>query len=377
MAKRFKTEKEFIEVYGPDWRTKPHICFIKDMDKALGEPYDGPLGIVETPYWKRQKWEISQYLLTDKPLLPIGTKVAIPRIKSIGYSLETLIKPSTKFFYYTGTGGNSSVSGHLLSNANIKGSGYCFTASEILEAHERYNKENSSESLLEEAKRRYPVGTKFKCLHGWSGGLINDLSEIKIDDDDGRIKWYNSKNLTIGYLYAEGKWAEIIELECIAKAGEWVKITDFGKATAGSYMLNKPYKLFNTLNRYNGFMVYKENNGNSSKIDGWSNAFDLGMKFEKCEEPKFNNQFTEKFVYPLTTHIHRLLVPDIHIDIGQIYNNLNFKQNETKQDKQRQSGSTIKTNRKTTAITTGQGYAGNSVSSPKRQPKITVGYIGN
>lgn len=66
------------------------------------------------------------------------------------------------------------------------------------------------QELLEEAKRRYPVGTRFKSAAPWSS------SEFYIVKGDP-INWQNTSypdgvgNTDFGMLYANGKWAEIIK----------------------------------------------------------------------------------------------------------------------------------------------------------------------
>jgi hypothetical protein len=63
----------------------------------------------------------------------------------------------------------------------------------------------------------------------------------------GCIRWRNSKDIGAGCLYVESKWAEIIEPDCISKAREWVKITDFGRANGNDFTLNKPINYIKTL----------------------------------------------------------------------------------------------------------------------------------
>jgi hypothetical protein len=70
-----------------------------------------------------------------------------------------------------------------------------------------------SESLLEQAKRLYPVGTKFKCLHDCSGGPVASLDEIRLDEWD-TIRW-DGEEKGCGCIYDadRGGWAEIITEE--------------------------------------------------------------------------------------------------------------------------------------------------------------------
>jgi hypothetical protein len=76
-----------------------------------------------------------------------------------------------------------------------------------------FESERRKESLLEQARRLYPVGTTFKCLHDCSGGPIASLDEIRLDSFD-TIRWYGKEG-GCGCIYDEcqGGWAEIIPEE--------------------------------------------------------------------------------------------------------------------------------------------------------------------
>lgn len=71
------------------------------------------------------------------------------------------------------------------------------------------------------------------------------------------------------------------------RKGDKVKIVDFGRANSKYFTLNKVYILAKDLNDYNGFFVEEDDEGD---INGGSNAFELGMKFEPI------NDFPEKWV---------------------------------------------------------------------------------
>lgn len=66
--------------------------------------------------------------------------------------------------------------------------------------------------LLVEAKRRYPIGTRFKCVHGnsdtkcsgFKDGLWTVLQYRYIGDPHFGV---HSEN---GWIHLRGKWAEII-----------------------------------------------------------------------------------------------------------------------------------------------------------------------
>jgi hypothetical protein len=70
------------------------------------------------------------------------------------------------------------------------------------------NKDEIKDALLKEAKKRYPIGTKFKCLHDCNRGPIKEEDyNIQTYDDIYCIRVLNGS----GCIYDSGKWAEIIE----------------------------------------------------------------------------------------------------------------------------------------------------------------------
>lgn len=82
-------------------------------------------------------------------------------------------------------------------------------------------------------------------------------------------------------------------MNIIAKKGEWVRIVDFGYANSFNvFTLNKPYKLSQDL--IEDDLDFRVELDDENKPNGWNNALDLCMKFEKCNEP---------FIYPQTTII--------------------------------------------------------------------------
>lgn len=70
---------------------------------------------------------------------------------------------------------------------------------------------SKKEDLLAEAKRRYPIGTKFKCAHikeiNDSRGSINGIFTVT----NYCLMDKNKVHSGNGWLYFEGKWAEIVE----------------------------------------------------------------------------------------------------------------------------------------------------------------------
>lgn len=93
-----------------------------------------------------------------------------------------------------------------------------------------FNKKSITEKLLEEAKLKYPVGTKIqKCLDGWSeDGETNIISGIPYNTVSGLIWVKGSKHDLC--IYHNGRWAEIISLpEPEIETPNVEKIIDFQK----------------------------------------------------------------------------------------------------------------------------------------------------
>lgn len=64
------------------------------------------------------------------------------------------------------------------------------------------------------------------------------------------------------------------------KEGDYIVITDFGRATSGlDFSLNTTYKLSRHYTEENGFHVEKDNAG---RYNGWGNGFELGIKIRKA-----------------------------------------------------------------------------------------------
>ena len=74
MKYRFKTEEEFLEEYGKDWRYEVYATWISpDMDKWLGK--EVPFEVVENEILQKSvdsslggRWLTSKDMMTDKPL---------------------------------------------------------------------------------------------------------------------------------------------------------------------------------------------------------------------------------------------------------------------------------------------------------------------
>lgn len=75
------------------------------------------------------------------------------------------------------------------------------------------------EDLLEEAKKRYPIGTKYKCAAGGTILTVEKQSFTKIGKDT--IHAESGK----GCLFYDGKWAEIVSEDETYNIGDWVLAT--------------------------------------------------------------------------------------------------------------------------------------------------------
>ncbi len=69
----------------------------------------------------------------------------------------------------------------------------------------------NKEQLLEEAKRRYPVGTKYRLAHDNSRIHYNTTLNFKWGNNDNIYQKEGDSGKNIGgCIYASGKWAEVI-----------------------------------------------------------------------------------------------------------------------------------------------------------------------
>lgn len=102
-----------------------------------------------------------------------------------------------------------------------------------------------TEEILEEAKRRYPVGTKIKCLRGWSGtnlketGIINGIISIEQD-----VTIYDECSLYNLCIYDNGEWAEIVKKE-IPLEPEFIGLPISGEAFKSHLRTESDYDYVN------------------------------------------------------------------------------------------------------------------------------------
>ena len=91
----------------------------------------------------------------------------------------------------------------------------------------------------------------------------------------------------IKYFISNDNWTRCSEPEpkIIAKAGEWVKIVEWGTCYhhENQFSLNKPYRLSGDLYDGSEFYIFQDNKGD---INGYSAATARTMKFEHCSAPE-------------------------------------------------------------------------------------------
>lgn len=130
-----------------------------------------------------------------------------------------------------------------------------------------------SDALLEEAAKRYPIGTKYKALGSYGDVYDNICTSVR----KPRIIRYGDKisiDVGAGYVYVDGKWAEVVEeKEKQFKFGKWYE----AKNTKGLYI--KPLSIDSdgdvTSNVVWSNGEYNEIHSAIDKINDWNLLTDL------------------------------------------------------------------------------------------------------
>jgi len=148
---------------------------------------------------------------------------------------------------------------------------------------------NSQEALLEEAKRRYPIGAKFKPAH------TPTITDIYTVDSEPRF-WTSGGDIIVGVkekeditplLYDTKKWAEIVEEVCQYPKDSYIVLLAGcnGKDTwQDSIPINYCYKLSrDSYEDARGFNVHVDK---SLRNNGWNgdSKYESKLKFRKASK---------------------------------------------------------------------------------------------
>jgi hypothetical protein len=388
--KRFKTKKEFEEEFGPNWRNKTIFHFVSSMDPALGEPFNEVINgggnyLPNCGIGIQDTWNISQDMLTDKPLLPIGTKVAIPKTKSIGDEDSYVFKCSRDYVYYVGVDNRH----HMLWIDNDKedGHGDYFSASEILEAHERYVKENRRHIEETGIDDRLKYVTALIDYGGqFTRGKVYKIhsktkDKINIEEDDGgelnglhKSYFGPSTHKEIkNYLIEEAKKRGFLQGEQFIALrdtipGDVIDTTTIATSCNGEY--HKKAAIVG------GSFAY---NGNTDTL--YTTGYGIYVVYEKGKWADVGEKVNSK--NQISTR-HTVNLGDLTIlDESHRLNDYDTIFTDEKQNKQengdtrhnKHTGQVVKANRKAATITSGKRIEGCSISGRRGQATVGVGHL--
>jgi hypothetical protein len=101
------------------------------------------------------------------------------------------------------------------------------------------------DAILEEARRRYPIGTMYRALNLY-GDYLGEYAEA-IRECDWVYSSVDGIDCGVGYVYANGKWADVIKPEYISITGTIGHISDYPIMSRaefdggeGTFTLNTP-----------------------------------------------------------------------------------------------------------------------------------------
>lgn len=216
---RFKTERELLSsgwtfTNGAYRNPKSSQAIVSLMLPALGEPYK--LGTCGNLPNCGTSWNVTEQMLTEEPLISIGSKVAKPKTKR-GKPYSS----SESFYEYTG------IYEKLINTLPVGEeeryyhaiNGNFYFASEILEAYERMKEESKRkiEILLEKAIEDYPIGTTASNSHYSNTFTIKGTPFIQ---GNGRIvaetdcPKYTQRTL---YSISSNEWAKVVNKPIVRK----------------------------------------------------------------------------------------------------------------------------------------------------------------
>lgn len=180
---------------------------------------------------------------------------------------------------------------YLLTDENHK---QYFRASTASAYNAQFKKEEPMD-LLAEAKRRYPVGSKFKCVNGNKNSGYSSYNKTTdtwtvTDYKYTRVNEQPAIHSDNGWLYLEGKWATVVPEakqpeEKKWKVGGWVRLTKDFDYRGNSYKKGEYHQITNVnssnkpsvvcSNRTNGF-----GNANTLKVELYT---EFSSQTPECE----------------------------------------------------------------------------------------------
>ena len=152
----------------------------------------------------------------------------------------------------------------------------------------------------EEPKKWNPQVGEWVLYIGESENLVKCRKVTAITEDNLHFEYIDGEvfdNDKMYYRKASPNEIPQPEPVLIAKAGEWVKITSFGRIKSGyKYIINKPYLLIEDLNKEHGFTAVDEELG----VNGyyWRSIISQSIIFERCEahEPVVQETTEDNYV---------------------------------------------------------------------------------
>jgi hypothetical protein len=234
--KRFKTHKELIDSgwtwHGKEYSKKGNDTIVEPMLSALGEPFDKDKGEYILPNSiDKTKWTVSPDMFTEELLLPIGTKIAYCKTKRG----ETNTSSKKDYLEYQGISENVIGLPSTENRRYHEVSNNYYNAQEILDAYEEYQKLNSKSKedlLLEEARLKYPKGTKYMAVS------FNSPCDIYESEGNARFvqKGVNGFKTDVNIVVSnEGNYYGAVYMD-----GEWAKIVSEDKSTSPIIETSKP-----------------------------------------------------------------------------------------------------------------------------------------
>lgn len=222
---------------GPSSSTCPQFTLIKAAEKSEDSP-NSPINATSTEQWTPKVgewvWAQSNTRSTEELCIVVGVS------DSSAYKCHFKNVGTGRYDHLLWTDTRHKPRKALPHEIPPTMADYDEIARQLTEAKGDPSKLNlpTNESLLEQAKRKYPVGTKFKCLVTLTEYTVPEGVSFK--NENGAVYSYVNNSLFHGHY--DGRWAEIIQ-EPKAEYVECVKVIN--SYTVIGYI----YKVINDRNK--------------------------------------------------------------------------------------------------------------------------------